>query len=57
MILKSPRTDFYSENRYPLYAISPVTRAELEELFAQAESLAALIQARSDSEPEADESA
>ncbi len=40
-------TDFYFENRYPLYVHSPVERAELEVLFSQAESLIALVKGRS----------
>jgi HEPN domain-containing protein len=39
-------TDFYLENRYPLYVTSPVDRSELEGLFRQAEALIALIRNR-----------
>jgi len=47
-------TDFYLENRYPLYVTSPVDRSELEGLFRQAEALIALIRNRSVSPPESE---
>ena len=42
-------TDFYTENRYPLYVTSPVERSELEKLFPAAEKLIERIESRSKS--------
>jgi HEPN domain-containing protein len=42
-------TDFYTENRYPLYVSSPVERSELEKLFSAAEKLIERVESRSKS--------
>ncbi|MGQ0604936.1 MAG: HEPN domain-containing protein [Anaerolineales bacterium] len=39
-------TDYYFENRYPLQMMTPVVRADLTRLFAEAEVLIARIQSR-----------
>ena len=39
-------TDFYFENRYPLRVTTPISRADLEKLFAEAEPLIACIRSR-----------
>jgi hypothetical protein len=39
-------TDFYFEHRYPLRVTTPIIRADLEKLFAEAEELIARLQSR-----------
>ncbi|MBI4769974.1 MAG: HEPN domain-containing protein [Chloroflexi bacterium] len=39
-------TYFYFENRYPLHVTTPVVRADIEKLFAEAENLIVRIQGR-----------
>lgn len=47
-------TDYYFENRYPLQMMTPVVRADLERLFAEAEALIARLHNRAAQSPPSD---